>query len=170
MLINSNSSYNFNLHLQTYIPNDEIETIYVHFWQMKNESIVWNLPINRRQLFPSIRNVCPQCCTCCVSYRGNGFIHIFNRLRRCSSPPFSLHLCGDSAAEIQPSLGRSIIHTRAANKNQQFSIVERMHVPNLQTSRVRIRRCRAPFISYLRTPPRDIFIPRSTFAYVPRAE
>lgn len=36
-----------------------------------------------------------------------------------------------------------------------------MHVPNLQTSRVRIRRCRAPFISYLRTPPRDIFIPRS---------
>lgn len=42
--------------MQTYIPNDEIETIYVHFWQMKNESIVWNLPINRRQLFPSTKH------------------------------------------------------------------------------------------------------------------
>lgn len=121
--------------------------------------------INRRQLFPSTpyikaRSVCPQCCTCCVRFASRGFIHIFNRLRRCFAPLFLSSSAEDSVAFTRPidySYTRGNHETRVANKNQQFSIEGIEHVPK------HARRCNAVIHRIYER--RDIFI--SFVAYLP---
>lgn len=116
------------------------EHIYTHL--SKNEFILETFDKSAPKLFPSTpyikaRSVCPQCCTCCVRFASRGFIHIFNRLRRCFAPPppFSLLLllCGEfsrfHSAPIDYSYTRGNRETRVANKNRQFSIEGIEHVP-----------------------------------------
>lgn len=136
------------------------EHIYTHL--SKNEFILETFDKSAPKLFPSTpyikaRSVCPQCCTCCVRFASRGFIHIFNRLRRCFAPPPPFFSPPPSLRRIQSlSLGRSIIHHTPAEIGKLAWPIKTDNFRSRGSSTSRSIAWCSPmqrrYISYLRTP------------------